>query len=446
MQAKEEKQMIGEKKGNGIGPALALWALLARSNIYKILAVLVVMVPAEVILFSSGQVSWKGPEVKAQAGLQMQNNFGASFGPGVTSLSWEYGGAYAIVNSVVQRTENGETNTEIIRLGDYSPSYPLDFSLTTGFSIEYEGDYMQAGDYLSDFFHIRTAEDKAWVTVEKNTRGEITKVDYRHLDSDEDVEIFNAAADGGRGIYFVYGLRNVKTGEFSDRGQNRGIFYFPYEEGEKGFRKMDLTQVRKLQEFTDNINPLEMLTDHEGEFLFLAAEDEEGCILFVYRLEGEIPVLTRKIPVSAGQSSFCRMSLESGGILLTWDDNSFSFVTEERGEYRLWCSDTFPESSPFSEEHVCFFDGERLTLAAYENRYGTNVLLAVYDEHGQTYSGRYVHSGSEDTDAGYDYDTFSRIMPQGVREGQPGSSWSWGTWDREFVEPLEIFRRSERLP
>lgn len=51
MQAKEEKQMIGEKKGNGIGPALALWALLARSSIYKILAVLVVMVPAEVILF-----------------------------------------------------------------------------------------------------------------------------------------------------------------------------------------------------------------------------------------------------------------------------------------------------------------------------------------------------------------------------------------------------------
>ena len=43
--------MKEEKKGKGMGPALALWALLARSSIYKVLTVLVVMVPAEVILF-----------------------------------------------------------------------------------------------------------------------------------------------------------------------------------------------------------------------------------------------------------------------------------------------------------------------------------------------------------------------------------------------------------
>lgn len=47
----EEKQVIEEKKRNGMGPALALWALLARSSIYKVFAVLLVMVPAEVILF-----------------------------------------------------------------------------------------------------------------------------------------------------------------------------------------------------------------------------------------------------------------------------------------------------------------------------------------------------------------------------------------------------------
>lgn len=47
----EERHVKEEKKRNGVGPALALWALLARSSIYKVLAVLVVMVPAEVILF-----------------------------------------------------------------------------------------------------------------------------------------------------------------------------------------------------------------------------------------------------------------------------------------------------------------------------------------------------------------------------------------------------------
>lgn len=397
--------------------------------------------------FSSGKVSWKEPEAEVQVGLffLMNDVLTESYRLGSgNNFDWRYG-YYEMIGSVAERTKGGEKHTEIIRFGDYNPYYPL----LVGFHgpIEHNGNYYQdACGFLRDFFHIQAAEDSAEVTVERNGQGDIINVSVCPLIGDENVDICSVAADGGEGVYLVYGLRNVKTGEFADRGQNRGIFYFPYEKQESGsreLRKMDLTQVRKLQELTDNIIPLEMLTDQEGEFLFLAAEDEEGFSLFVYRLEGEIPVLTRKIPVKTDHSSFCQMSLEDGGILLTWKDNSFSFVAEEKGEYRFWRGGTFPESSPFSEEHVCTFDRERLTLAAYENWYSLNVLLAVYDEHGQTYSGRYVHSGNEDTDAGYDYDTYSRIIPQGLRVGQPGSSWSWGTWDREFVEPLEIFRRSE---
>lgn len=397
--------------------------------------------------FSSGTVFWKGPETEIYAGLgiNMNGDFSGTYAPGSTSFDWEYG-YYEMICSVAERIESGGTLTEIIRFGDYCPNYPLIFVLE-GTNVSYKGDYQKACDYLRDFFHIQAAEDCAEVTVERNEQGDIIHVSVRHLSSDEDVVIFNAAADGGEGIYFVYSLRNAKTYEYADRGQNSGIFYFPYEEQESGFREVDVTQVRKLQDFADNIIPSEMLTDDEEEFLFLAAKDEEGYSLFVYRLEGEMPVLTRRIPVKADHSSFCRMSLEDGGILLTWDDNSFSFVAEEEGEYRLWCSGAFPESSiPFPKEHACIFDGERLTLVSYESWYGLNVLLAVYDEHGQIYSGRYVHSGNEDTDAGYDYDTYSRIMPQGVRVWQPGSSWSWRTGDGEFVEPLEIFRQSEQLP
>lgn len=393
--------------------------------------------------FSSRQVSWKGPEAEAQAGIlfRMNGDFSGTYAPGSTSSDWEYG-YNEMINSVAERTESGEKHTEILRFGDYSLNYPLHFVIG-GTNVSYEGDYREGCDYLRDFFHIQTAEDSAEVTVERNGQGDITNVSVRHLNSDEDVMIFNAAADGGEGIYFVYCLRNANTNEYADRGQNRGIFYFPYEEQESGFRKVDMTQVRKLQDFPCDIIPIEILADDEGEFLFLAAEDEEGYSLFVYRLEGEIPVLTRQIPVNTGHSSFCKMSLEAGGILLTWNDNSFSFVAEEKGEYRQWCSGTFPESSIlFPGEHVCIFDGERLTLAAYENRYGLNVLLAVYDEQAQTYSGRYVHSGNEDTDAGFDYDTLSRIMPQGVREGLR----LWGAGEGEYAEPLVIFRRFKQLP
>lgn len=397
--------------------------------------------------FSSPQVVWKGPEAGVYAGIgfQMNGDFSETYAPGSTSSDWEYG-YDEMINSVAERTESGEKHTEILRFGDYSSNYPLIF-VVEGANVSYEGDYRNGCDYLRDFFHIQTAEDSAEVTVERNGQGDIINASVRHLNRDEDVVILNAAADGGEGIYFVYCLRNANTNDYADRGQNRGIFYFPYEKQESGFRKVDMTQVRKLQDFPGEIIPLEILADDEGEFLFLVAEDEEGCSLFVYRLEGELPILIQQVPVKTGHSSFCKMSLEAGGILLTWNDNSFSFVAEENGQYRQWCSGTFPESSnPFPREQVCIFDGVRLTLAAYENWYGLNVLLAVYDEQAQTYSGRYVHSGNEDTDAGYDYDTLSRIVPQGVRVGQPGGPRLGGTWDGEFVEPLEIFHRSEQLP
>lgn len=395
--------------------------------------------------FSAGQIFWKAPEMSVQVGLgfHMIRDFSATYAAGSTSFDWGYG-YDEMISSVAERTKSGETNTETIRLGDYSLNHPLTFEIL-GTNVTYEGDYLETCDYLRDFFHIQAAEDRAEVTVEKNDQGEITNVSFRHLDSDDAVVILNGTVDGGEGIYFVYCLLNVKTNEYADRGQNSGIFYFPYKVQESGFLEVDMTQVRKVQDFQGRVIPLEMLADDEGEFLFLAAEDGEGCSLFVYRLEGEIPVLTRQIPVKAGHASFCSMSLEAGGILLTWNDNSFSFVAEERGQYREWCGGTFPESSiPFPGEHVCIFDGERLALAAYESWYGTNVLLAVYDEQGQTYSGRYVHSGNDDTDAGYD--ERSRIVPQGVRVGQPGGSWSWGPGDEEPVKPLEIFRRSEQLP
>ena len=133
---------------------------------------------------------------------------------------------------------------------------------------------------------------------------------------------------------------------------------------------------------------------------------------------------------------------------MTWEDNRFAFIARENGQYRLWCSGVFPENvekdsgNPFPNEQVCLFDGERLILAAYENWYSTNVLLSVYDEQGQTYSGRYVHSGQEDMDAGYDF--HSRIVPQGVRPGSPDFSMRMGIGNNaEIVEPLQMFLTSD---
>lgn len=404
--------------------------------------------------FSARQVFWKGPEAKCEAYLTIQEPGTLSFGQGITSLGWEYGGSYAIVNSVAERTGNGEKRTETVRPADYSAVYPLDFGLSSGFSVEFEGDYMQACDYLSGFFHIRAAEEeRAEITVIKNDRGEIEEAGFLWAGSHEDIEIVSAAADGGQGIYFAYGLRDEETGEIVDRGQNRGIFRFPCGEEERGFRSMDLMQVEKLQDVPDDVLPLEMLLDKERRRLFLAVQDREGFSLLVYRLEGEIPVPDGRIPVKTGRGSLCRMREKEGGILLTFQDNSFSFVAEEGGQYREWCRGVFPESAeedgysgnPFPGEQGCLFDGERLILAAYEDWYGMNVLLAVYDGEGLAYSGRYVHSGNEDRDV--EFDPAGRLLPQGYREGRPEDywdAWEWGKWRKyadEAPEPLEIIRR-----
>ena len=120
---------------------------------------------------------------------------------------------------------------------------------------------------------------------------------------------------------------------------------------------------------------------------------------------------------------------------MTWDDNSFSFIARENGQYRCWCSGVFP-GDPFPKEQVCIFNGEKLILAAYESWDSTNVLLSVYDELEQTYSGRYVHSGQEDVDMGYD--SLRRIAPQGNRPESPQYSASMSIED-EPVKPLELF-------
>ena len=112
---------------------------------------------------------------------------------------------------------------------------------------------------------------------------------------------------------------------------------------------MDLTQVKRLCDYPGSVIPLQMLIDDEEKILYLAVREREDYSLLVYQLEEKIPVLTQQIPVKRdrptvilpnteensdrpGQPSLCRMSLEDGGILMTWDDNSFSFIARENGQ------------------------------------------------------------------------------------------------------------------
>lgn len=403
--------------------------------------------------FSAKPVYWGAAEGKAYAYLRFEIDayFQATYAENATALDWDNDIYSKIISEVAERAEIGKGYTETIRIGDYSPYFPLSFEIE-GRSVQYEGDYNEACDYLRDFFHISSAEDEMEVTVELNGQGDVTNASARFIGSNEDIFIINTVADDeGEGLYFTYGLENAETGEWADRGQNMGIFYFPYQEQESWWH-VDLTQVKRLCDYPGSVIPLQMLIDDEEKILYLAVREREDYSLLVYQLEEKIPVLTQQIPVKRDrptvilpnteesadrleQPSFCRMSLEDEGILMTWDDNAFSFIARENGQYRCWCSGVFP-GDPFPKEQVCIFNGEKLILAAYESWDSTNVLLSVYDELGQTYSGRYVHSGQEDVDMGYD--SLRRIAPQGNRPESPQYSASMSIED-EPVKPLELF-------
>lgn len=412
--------------------------------------------------FSSQPVYWSAPEEKVGASLRMEIDaafataaLGTGYATSSGTMGWEDTVYSEMINEAAGRADRGEKYTEIIRIADYSPSFPLSLEIE-GHSVQYEGDYNEACNYLRDFFHISAAEDQMEVTVEQKEQGNITSCAVYFIENDEQVSIVNAAADDEEeGLYFAYCLENAKTGEWADRGQNMGIFYFPYWV-EEPFLHIDLTQVKRLCDYPGNAIPLQMLVNSEEGILYLAVREKEDYRLLVYQLEDKIPVLMQQIPLNRDNtstillnpSSFCQMLLVDGGVLMTWEDNHFAFIARENGQYRLWCSGVFPEnvekdsSNPFPKEQVCLFDGERLILAAYESWYSTNVLLSVYGEQGQTYSGRYVHSGQGDMDAGYDF--YSRIVPRGVRPGSPDFSMRMGIGNKvEIVEPLQMFLTSD---
>lgn len=389
--------------------------------------------------FSPRQVSWdRTPQREAGLLFGTRNSIMAAAGDSQPDFrSYE-----KIIDAVAQRTRAGESHEETVRIGDYYAFYPMGFSVD-GSSVYYEGDFEQGCAYLTDYFHIGTLEDKLKVQIEKDPKGNVVSIYAQIVPGDKAFGICSASAFCENGFYYACYLENPDTGETVDRGQNRGIFYFPYSES-KGFMHLDVTRVEKMCELPETVTPLQMLRDEEREILYLAVREGETYHLLVYTTDGGKPVLTQQVLISRDErpqqiltgrdeqppadkaARLMGMSLAEGGLLLTWSDNRFVFAVTEDGAYRQWCDGVFPDvredtgagSPPFPQEHICVFDGQRLILAAFSERRSLDAVLAVYQEDGCSYSGLFRYPAETDENGGsLIHDRLHRILPQGVTWG-----------------------------
>lgn len=389
--------------------------------------------------FSGAAVRWGSQECRsAKADFLYGSGFGTAVGNYDKVVGADWLPYPEIIRAVADRTQPGEKRGETVEIGEYYEYYPVSFELS-GSSVKYLGDYDENLKYLTGLFQISTAQDCLRVETEKLPEGNLAAVSGRNDTDGEDIMIAQASAFGTEGCYYAFCCEDMKTGKRADRGENGGIFYLPFTET-KGWMQVDLTQMRLMCPLPENILPVGMLLDEEKEYLYLVAEGEEDWRLYTYTLNGEAPVLAQELMIRQGKESlqnafyqedileereyldletddylyFRRIQRVEGGLLITWNDNGFSFVTLEGGRYRLWCGGCFPynhSTKPFSWENTCAFDGERLVLAAFENWQSMNVLLTVYEEGEEAYCGLYHYSGGEDLYP----DRFNRggILPQG---------------------------------
>lgn len=329
-----------------------------------------------------------------------------------------------LVMAVADRTGPGTTHTEELCLEDYYEYYPLRFHVDSKVKMVNYTNNQEEG-VISSLFHVGIVpEDIIQISITKNNEGLINGFKIKKIEEDgyfgwtiEDAEVF-----GTDGCYYTYACTDLYTGEYLERGANRGIFYMPYEPYGSRLTIAD-EKIEKVCELEEGAIPVDMLLDEANSKLYLLVRDGKSHYMHIYKLNGYIPELisTVNVAIDSVNRPPASISVENSGILIKWGNNGFAFIVEEDGDYKTWCSGTFPQASAdfgkiFPDEHAAWFDGERLVLAALKEWCGTDVQLVVYGREGQEYYGIYHYSYSID-DQFYGRFESDKIVPKGGTGG-----------------------------
>ena len=200
------------------------------------------------LTFSSKRVEW---ERKARRAARMDFVYGTEFGTGegdqYKGISLEsmpclpYPEA---VQAVAGRAGAAGKYAETVRIGEYYEYYPVFFEIS-GISVTYQGDYGDETVFLTELFHIGTAQDCLELQLEKRGAGAVTSLSGQKVGRPGDIMIADASAFGKAGAYYAFSCADAETGARVDRGENAGIFYLPFEQEKYGIC-VDLGQMKKV--------------------------------------------------------------------------------------------------------------------------------------------------------------------------------------------------------
>ena len=306
---------------------------------------------------------------------------------------------------VAERTENGETRTETLRLADYYDYYPVTVEL---YLPDQEGRshvYAAWADCqaLTDYFGLRVPEDlMVEVSVTKDELGQVYNVETNDADNqrfwfdcqtvvvedgvclaiavmseDMDVSKDLVSCRDGFGLYFIPFSDELKT---------------DYEQGDPVF---DLEHVRMFCPLAPGSAPMLLSREAEGQVLLYARED--GALkLSVFDTDTWQCVQWETIFPLGEEDAYSLLGSGDGFMVMSGPDNMFRVVEEADGVYTPALSGVQDMGEGYVDEWwynvECAYDGQRLAVAGITASGDCSLWVQVYDETGLTYGARIDHS------------------------------------------------------
>ena len=319
---------------------------------------------------------------------------------------------------VAERTENGETRTETVRLADYYDYYPMTVEL---YLPDQEGRSHVYATWaecqaLTDYFGLRVPEDlMVEVSVTKDELGQVYNVETNDTGNQRfwfdcqaivvengicmsisveseniDVPENLVACRDGFGLYFIPFSEELKT---------------DYKQGDPVF---DLDNIRMFCPLAQGSSPL-LMAGEGGQLLLYAGENGE-LKLSVFDTDTWQCVQWETIFPLGEEDHYSLLGSGDGFMVLYQADNIFRVVEEENGVYTPALSGTWDRGEGYVDEWwyetACAYDGERLVISGITGNGNGSLWVQVYDETGLTYGARIDHSlDREDVWNFYEYRT-----------------------------------------